>query len=42
MTNKTFFGILFGVPLATALGIEAASFLVFPDRVREETKKYSR
>jgi len=30
LTSKTFFGIVFGVPLATALGIEAASFLIFP------------
>ena len=39
MASKTFFGILFGVPLATALGIEAASFLIFLDLVRKKIKK---
>ncbi|MFT4831520.1 MAG: hypothetical protein ACI815_001168 [Psychroserpens sp.] len=29
LTSKTFFGILFEVPLPTALGIEVLSFLIF-------------
>jgi hypothetical protein len=39
MASKTFFGILFGVPLATALGIEAASFWIFLDLVQKKIKK---
>ena len=39
LTSKTFFGIVFGVPLATALGIEAASFLIFPGLCPEKVQK---